>query len=107
VGIRTEAALPLFLGSGVAGLGFGPAFGGSFRALAPLAQPQERASMLAGVYLVSYIAFSVPAVIAGLAVTHYGLDDSATVYAAVVMALALAAALATEMRFTVAEAKPA
>jgi hypothetical protein len=49
------------------------------------------------VYLVSYTAFSVPAVIAGLAVTHYALRDTATVYAAVVVVLALTAALATEL----------
>ena len=48
-------------------------------------------------YLVSYTAFSVPAVIAGLAVTHYGLRDTATVYAAVVVVLALTAPLATEL----------
>jgi hypothetical protein len=36
-------------------------------------------------------------VIAGLAVTHYGLRDTATVYAAVVVVLALTAALATEL----------
>jgi len=41
VGIRSQASFPLFLGSGVAGLGFGPAFAGSFRTLAPLAKPQE------------------------------------------------------------------
>jgi MFS family permease len=97
VGIRSESALPLFLGSGVAGLGFGAALAGSFRTLTPLAQPNERASLLAAVYLVSYTAFSVPAVIAGLAVTHYGLRDTATVYAAAVVVLALTAALATQL----------
>lgn len=45
-------------------LGSAPALADSFRTLAPLANPRERASMLAAVYLVSYIAFSVPAVIA-------------------------------------------
>ena len=58
--------------------------------------------MLAGVYLVSYLAFSIPAVIAGLAVTHYGLRDSSTVYAGVVLALAVAAAIATEVRLAAA-----
>ncbi len=38
--------------------------------------------------------------IAGLAVTRDGLRDSATVYAGAVMALALAAALATELRLS-------
>jgi MFS family permease len=100
VGIRTGSALPLFLGSGVAGLGFGAAFAGTFRTLTPLAQPNERASLIAALYLVNQIAASVPAVIAGLAVTRYGLRDTATVYAAVVIALALAAALATKLTLT-------
>ena len=100
VGIRNESALPLFLGSGVAGLGFGAVFAGTFRALTPLAQPNERASLIGAVYLVSQIAASAPAVIAGLAVTRYGLRDPATVYASVV--LALAAALATRRTLSAA-----
>jgi MFS family permease len=95
LGIRDESVLPLFLGSGVAGLGFGAAFAASFRALTPLAQPNERAALIGAVYVVAQIAASVPAVIAGLAVTRYGLRDTATIYAIVVIALALAAALAT------------
>ena len=97
VGIRAGSALPLFLGSGVAGRGFGAALAGTFRTLTPLAQPNERASLIAAIYLVSYFAFSVPAVIAGIAVTHDGLPDTATVYAGVVIVLALAAALATDL----------
>jgi predicted MFS family arabinose efflux permease len=96
VGIRTGSPLPLFLGSGMAGLGFGAAFAGTFRTLTPLARPNERGSLIAALYLVSQIAASVPAVIAGLAVTRYGLRDTATVYAVVVMALALGATLATK-----------
>jgi predicted MFS family arabinose efflux permease len=106
VGIRTGSALPLFLGSGVAGLGFGTAFTGTFRALTPLAQPNERGSLIAAVYLVNYIAASVPAVIAGLAVTRYGLRDTATVYAAFVIALALAAALATDLTHSASRPDP-
>ena len=93
IGIRTGSALLLFLGSAVAGLGFGAAFAGAFRTLTPLAQPKERASLIAAVYMGSYIAFSVPAAIAGLAVTRYGLSDTATGYGLVVIALALAAAV--------------
>jgi MFS family permease len=100
VGISGRSALPLFLGSVVAGLGFGAAFAGSFRTLAPLAQPDERASLVAAVYLVCYSAFSVPAVIAGIAVTHYGLRDTAVVYGGVVIVLALTAALASELRLS-------
>jgi MFS family permease len=95
-GIRTESALPLFLGSAIAGLGFGAALAGSFRTLTPLAEANEQASLLSAVYVVSYIAFSIPAVIAGIAVSHYGLRNTATVYGAVVIALAVAAAVATD-----------
>jgi hypothetical protein len=100
VGIIERSALPLFLGSGVAGLGFGAAFAGSFRSLVPLAEPNERASLVASLYLVCYSAFSVPAVIAGIAVTHYGLRDTAVVYAVVVIVLALTAAIASELRLS-------
>src|ERR1700677_4389716 len=100
VGISARSALPLFLGSVVAGLGFGAAFAGSFRTLTPLAQPNERASLVAALYLVCYSAFSLPAVIAGIAVTHYGLRDTAVVYAGVVIVLALTAALASELRLS-------
>ena len=94
-GIRASSGALLFAGSAVAGLGFGPAFAGAFRTLAPLAEADARAGLLAAVYVVSYLAFAVPAVIAGLAVTHWGLRDSAGGYALAVVLLALAAAAMT------------
>ena len=91
-GIRASSAVLLFTGSAVAGLGFGPAFAGSLRTLAPLAPSEARAGLLAGVYVVSYLAFAVPAVVAGLAATRWGLRSSASGYALAVVVLALAAA---------------
>jgi hypothetical protein len=85
----------LFAGSAIAGLGFGRAFAGSFRTLAPLVEPTARAGLLAAVYVVSYLVFSVSAVIAGLAVIRWGLRDGASGYALAVVVLALAAALLT------------
>jgi predicted MFS family arabinose efflux permease len=95
IGIRSGSAVALFTGGVVSGLGFGPAFSGTFRTLAPLAPPRARAGMLAAVYVLSYLAFSVPAIIAGLAITHWGLRTTATGYAIAVIVLALAAAAAT------------
>ena len=92
---RARSGGALFAGSAIAGLAFGPAFAGSFRTLAPLAEPTARAGLLAAVYVVSDLAFSVPAVIAGLAVTRWGLRDTASGYALAVVVLALAAALLT------------
>ncbi|XVQ88811.1 MFS transporter [Microbispora siamensis] len=88
------ASTPVFFaGTVVAGCGFGSAFLGAFRSLAALAGPAERAGMFASVYVVSYLAFSVPAVTAGIAVPSLGLRATATVYGCAVVVLALLAAV--------------
>ncbi|KAB8185549.1 MFS transporter [Microbispora catharanthi] len=88
------ASAPLFFaGAVVAGCGFGSAFLGALRSLATLAGPAERAALFASVYVVSYLAFSVPALVAGLAVSSLGLRATATVYGCGVVVLALLAAV--------------
>ncbi|HVV24684.1 MAG TPA: MFS transporter [Pseudonocardiaceae bacterium] len=86
----TSTAL-FFTGAVVSGVGFGTSFLGAFRSLAGLARPDERAELFAAVYLVSYLAFSLPAIVAGVATTRAGLTATATGYGIVVMALALGA----------------
>jgi predicted MFS family arabinose efflux permease len=68
----------------IAGSGFGPAFLGAFRTVSQLAQPHERAALISAIYVVSYLAFSIPALIAGLIITDAGLRDTALGYGAVV-----------------------
>jgi MFS family permease len=83
---------PLFLlATGVAGLGFGPAFAGAFRAITNRAPIDQRAELVASVYVASYLAYSLPALAAGIAVTRFGLHDTANVYGAALIALALLA----------------
>jgi MFS family permease len=94
-GIRSASAVLLFGGSLVAGLGFSPAFSGSIRTLAPHAPPDARAGLVAAFYLVSYLAFSGPAVLAGLAGTRWGLRDTASVYAIAIVAFAVTAGALT------------
>jgi hypothetical protein len=77
----------------VAGLGFGATFLGALRSLAQLAAPAERAELFASIYVVSYLAFSIPAVIAGAAVASLGLLTTATAYGVVIIVLALLAAI--------------
>ena len=48
----------------------------------------QRAALLSAVYVVSYLAFSVPAIIAGAAVTELGLRDTAEIYGAALIAIA-------------------
>jgi len=74
------------------------AFSAVFRSLAPLAPPDQRAGLLASIFIVVYLAFSVPVLIAGVAVTHYGLRDTTYVYGIVVMTLAAMTAAAVWRR---------
>jgi MFS family permease len=86
LGLESEL---LFLGgAAVAGLGFGPAFAGVFRTLTDLAPPERRAELVSSILTVAYLAFSLPAILAGVAVTQVGLRDTAEVYGAVLIALA-------------------
>jgi MFS family permease len=99
----------LFLAGGaIAGLGFGPAFAGVFRVLSGLAPADQRAALISSVLTVSYLAFSLPAIAAGAAVTDLGLRETAEIYGATLIALA-ALALALSGRLddaTTAEPVP-
>jgi len=74
----------------VAGGGFGSAFLGALRSVTQLAEPHERAALLSAVYVVSYLAFSIPAFVAGLLITHIGLRDTSLGYGVFVAAVAIA-----------------
>jgi predicted MFS family arabinose efflux permease len=77
----------------VAGSGFGTSFLGIMRSVTPTVGPEQRGELFSSVFVVSYLAFGLPAVAAGFAVPHLGLETTATVYGAVVAALSSAAAL--------------
>jgi MFS family permease len=92
VAIDTRTPAAFLVGTAVAGVGFGPAFTGAYRTIVALASPDERAGLIAAIFTVSYLSFSVPALIAGIASSHYGLRDTALVYSVVIAALVAAAA---------------
>jgi hypothetical protein len=94
------------IGTIVAGVGFGAAGLGAFGTMAALAGPTERGAVFAMVYVVSYLAFSVPAVAAGVATTIVGLRPTALVYGAVVVVLSLVALMA-RLRLRSRQAQPA
>jgi MFS family permease len=87
-GVATGSAAVLFGGSIVAGLGLGPAFSGVFRMLVSVAPAERRGALVAAIYVGIYLSFSIPAIIAGLAVTRFGLRETAFGYGTVVIALA-------------------
>ncbi|MFI5428686.1 MFS transporter [Aeromicrobium sp. UC242_57] len=75
------------------GTGFGTAFLGIMRSITPLAAPHERGELFASVFVISYLAFGIPAVIAGIAAPHLGLATTTYIYGAVVVVLSGSAAL--------------
>jgi len=92
-GIISDSVVLAIVGTVGAGVGFGASALAMFGSLAQLARPTERGALFAVGYLVAYLAFSVPAVIAGFATTAAGLRPTAIAYGAMIIVLALAALL--------------
>jgi MFS family permease len=106
--IDTGTPWVLFLGTGIAGLGFGPGFLGAYRATVtvPLVTSDQRAGLITAIYIVSYVATAVPAVIAGIATSLYGLHDTALVYSVGVGVLTATAAVILLARPAATHAEP-
>jgi MFS family permease len=98
LGLEFASITLAVVGTVLSGIGFGASALATFGTLATLAAPDERGELLAVALVISYTAFSVPAVIAGLAATSAGLHATALVYGSVVAALGLAALLAQRLR---------
>lgn len=94
-GVHSQTALIMLAGASAAGFGFGAAFSGAMRSLLPLAAPAERAGLLATFYVESYLAFSLPVILAGLAAPRLGLLLTTYGFGAAIMLLAAASILAT------------
>jgi hypothetical protein len=98
VGVWADSALLLYGGSTLAGAGLGPAFSAFVRIVAPLAPAESRGGLIGAIYVVTYVSFSVPAVIGGAATTLFGLRATTLGYGVVVMALCGATTIAVSRR---------
>jgi predicted MFS family arabinose efflux permease len=87
----TSAGL-LFISAVVTGFGFGAAFLGAVSTITRGVAAGHRAGLLAAIFVVGYLAFSVPAIAAGIAVGTFGLTRTTEVYGGIVVVLALLAA---------------
>jgi len=90
-----QSAPLMIFGTVVAGVGFGIAYSGNLRTLLPLAGEHERAGLLAAYFVQSYLSFSIPAIIAGLAAPVFGLVSTIYVYGAVLIVLILISLVAS------------
>jgi MFS family permease len=94
-GVYAQSIPLLLIGTVISGLGFGAGFFGSIRTVVPLAQPQERAGLLSVIFIVCYLAFSLPTIVAGLFVPTLGLPLTLYIYGATVVVLAAISLIAT------------
>lgn len=86
----------LVVGSAIAGVGFGAGFQAPLRMLLATAAPTHRAGLLSTIYVVSYLAFGVPAVVGGLLEPSVGLVPVIAGYGAFIV-LAAAVALVLQL----------
>lgn len=93
VALQAGSLVGFLLAAVVAGSGFGTSFLGILRSISPTVGPEQRAELFSSVFVVSYLAFGLPAVAAGFAAPHLGLETTATIYGLVVVLLSGAAAL--------------
>lgn len=91
VAVQTASLWLFFVASVIAGFGFGGGFMGSVRSIVGLALPHERAGLMSAFYVLSYLAFCVPALVAGNLSREFGLVVTTDGYAAVLILLALGA----------------
>ncbi|MBS1164511.1 MAG: transporter [Proteobacteria bacterium] len=88
-GVYLASPTLLMAGALVSGIGFGAGFLGAIRSINANVTASERAGLMSAFYFESYLANSVPAMIAGYAARHIGLAETATGFGAFIIALAL------------------
>jgi hypothetical protein len=98
VGVEVESIAIAAAGTVIAGIGFGGSALACFGTLARLAAPEERGEVFAVAFIISYLAFSLPAVVAGFAATSLGLHTTAVVYGLVVVGLSMLTLIILLMR---------
>ncbi|MDQ0649813.1 MFS transporter [Pseudomonas cedrina] len=87
-----SASLPLFfVATLIAGSGFGAGFLGALRSVVPLALPHERAGLMSAFYVLSYLAFCLPSLLAGNLIRSFGLIATTDGYGAVLIVLSVGA----------------
>lgn len=93
IGVLLSSSVVYVAGSVVAGVGFGVTFQAAVAAIGAVTPATERAQTFAATYVLGYTAFSIPAVVAGLAAQDWGLRPTLVGYGVLDVVLVLAAAV--------------
>ena len=92
-GVGLHSVAWLYLGTAIAGQGFGSIFSNVLKIIMQLAESHQRAGLFSAFLIKSYLAFAVPAILAGIAAPHIGLTQTAFVYGMTIVILALVSLL--------------
>jgi MFS family permease len=84
----------MIAGQAIAGVGFGASFTAALRLIFPLAPVRQRAGVVAVIYIIAYVGFGVPIVIAGQLADSVGLATTVYWYSAATVLLALVSLVA-------------
>ncbi len=96
--LQVESLLLLIIGGVIAGLGQGLSFAAALAAVAAGAPEDQRAATTSSLFVLLYIAISVPVIGVGVLAQATSLVTAGTVFSAIVAALALGAALSLARR---------
>ncbi len=88
----TDSSALYLVGSVLGGIGFGLAFLGGLRGLVAAIPHEHRGAVMSAFYIVAYASLSVPAVLAGVVVSHLGLQATFEVFGSIVAGIALVVA---------------
>ncbi|MFP5076218.1 MFS transporter [Rhizobium sp. YIM 134829] len=88
------ASLPAYLiALTIAGTGFGTCFYGVLRSIVPNVAPHERGELFAALFTLSYLAFGLPTLLAGVAIGRFGLVPTVLVYGSLIVLFSALAGL--------------
>jgi predicted MFS family arabinose efflux permease len=88
IAASARSIVGFFIGTAVAGAGFGGGFQGGLRTIVPLAEPTERAGVISVAYIICYLAMGLPAILAGFLVVHGTVLHTAQEFGGAVIVLA-------------------
>jgi predicted MFS family arabinose efflux permease len=93
--VKATSVAGFFVGTVIAGAGFGAGFQGGLRTIVSLAGPAERAGVISVAYIICYLAMGLPAILAGVLVVHSTVTGTAQEFGISVIALAAITAVGT------------
>jgi predicted MFS family arabinose efflux permease len=93
--VTATSVAGFFVGTVIAGAGFGAGFQGGLRTIVTLAGPAERAGVISVAYIICYLAMGLPAILAGVLVVHSTVTRTAQEFGITVIGLAAITVVAT------------